>query len=238
LFILTLKKVGKIVPISFFALAVCTGASMILKLDIPASGTIPSGLPTIAIAPVSPDVLLYIITIALALALLASTDALLTSLIADNMTKTKHDSNRELIGQGLGNMLSGIFGGTACSSSTVCTVANIQTGAKTRLSGVVHSLLLIMVLLFFCPVVQGIPLAVLAGVLIKTGIDILYHGFFKNISNVPKSDTVVTVAVLMITIFGNLLVAVGVGVLLHTLIRRFSGSAVQSETDADEEVGA
>jgi len=228
LLILSLKKIDKIIPVSFFALVVCTGACKLFNLNIPTSGAIPSGLPSITLAPISLEALFYIITVALGLALLASTDGLLTSLIADNMTKTKHDSNKELIGQGLGNMFSGIFGGTACSSSTILTVANIETGARTRLSGIVHALLLIMILLFLGPVVQAIPLAVLAGILIKVGLDVIYFGFFKELASVPKSDIVVTLAVLAITVFGNLLVAVGVGVALHAFIRRLSGVTMQT----------
>ena len=225
LLLLTLRKIGAIIPISFFALSVVTAASMILKLDIPTSGAIPSGMPAIAIAPIGVESLFYVISIAFALALLASTDALMTSLIADYMTNTKHNSDRELIGQGLGNMISGLFGGTACSSSTVPTVANITTGARGRLSGVVHAILLFMALLFLGPIVESIPLAVLAGILIKTGIDILNHGFIKDFRQTSKADMIVKVAVMLITVFGNLLVAVGVGMVLYYAIRRLAAKA-------------
>jgi SulP family sulfate permease len=219
---LTPKKIGQVVPLPLLALVVCTVASVLLHFNIPIIGTIPTGLPGIKIAPVDFATLLQILPVAFALSLLGSLDSLLTSLIADKQTNTKHDSNRELVGQGLGNMFAGVFGGLAGAGATMRTMVNIKSGATTRLSGVVHSLVLILVLIVLAPAAQTIPLAVLAGILIKVGIDIMDYEFLKNLANTPKSDIIVMLTVLLITVFGDLIAAVAAGIVLHIILKKIS----------------
>ncbi|GBF23469.1 sulfate permease, SulP family [Candidatus Gastranaerophilus sp. (ex Termes propinquus)] len=217
---LTPKKIGKTVPPSLLALVACTILAVLLHFSVPAIGSIPNVLPEIKIAPIDLKTFFDILPLAFGLSLLGSIDSLLTSLVADKQTNTKHDSNKELIGQGLGNMFAGIFGGLAGAGATMRTVINIKSGATTRLSGTVHSLVLILILLVFAPLAELIPIAVLSGILIKIGIDIMDWEFLKNIHKISKRDTMVMLTVLFITVFGNLILAVAVGVVLHAIFKK------------------
>ncbi len=219
---LTPRKIACIIPPPLLALVICTITGMLLHFDVPVIGSIPSGMPTIKIAPVDFATLLRILPAAIGLSLLGSIDSLLTSLVADKQTNTKHDSDKELIGQGLGNMLAGVFGGLAGAGATMRTVINIKTGGTTRLSGVIHSLVLILILAVFAPAAQVIPIAVLSGILIKIGIDIMDYEFLKNIACIRKRDTTVMLTVLLITVFGNLIAAVAVGIILHIVLNKLN----------------
>lgn len=134
------------------------------------------------------------------------------------MTKTRHSSNQELIGQGIGNMLAGLFGGIPGAGATKGTVVNINAGGKTRVSGAIHGLFLLAVLLGLGSLASRIPLAVLAGLLIPVGFKIIDFKGLKHLAKVPKSDAVVLVIVLLITTFGSLIQAVGVGLALSSLL--------------------
>ena len=146
------------------------------------------------------------------LAVLGSIDSLLTSVIADNMTKTKHNSNRELIGQGIGNMIAAVIGGIPGAGATKGTVVNINAGGKTRMSGTLHGLFLLAVLLGLGKLAAHIPLCVLAGLLIPIGFKIVDLKGLKHLRKVPRADAVVLILVLLITTFGSLIYAVGAGV--------------------------
>lgn len=177
------KRITKLIPSTLVALVVITGLVQILgwnALTIADKSPIPSGFPLpklsifygVDLGLVMP----YIVT-AITLAGLGAIDSLLTSVVADNITKTKHNSNRELVGQGIGNSIAALFGGIPGAGATIRTVVNIQSGGKTRLSGVVHGLLLLMVLLILGPIASKIPLSVLAGILITVGIGVMdYRG--------------------------------------------------------------
>jgi SulP family sulfate permease len=138
--------------------------------------------------------------------------------IADNITKTKHDSNRELIGQGIGNIAAGLLGGIPGAGATKGTVVNIKAGGTTRLSGTIHGLFLLAVLLGVGQLAAYIPLAVLAGILIPVGFGIIDYKGLKHLSHVPKSDAIVLVTVFLITTFGSLINAVGIGIILASLL--------------------
>jgi SulP family sulfate permease len=214
-------KITKAVPSALVALISVSLLSFFLKLDIPLIGEIPSGLPSLKIEGVfsiPPDAYLLIAEYALVLAVLGSIDSLLTSVIADNITKTKHNSNRELIGQGIGNMVAALFGGIPGAGATKGTVVNINAGGRTRLSGTIHGLFLLAVLLGVSRLAAYIPLAVLAGILIPIGIAIIDKKGIKHILKVPKADAVVMIAVFAITTFGSLIQAVGVGVILASVL--------------------
>jgi SulP family sulfate permease len=188
-------KWGKYLPSPLVALIVGTLVSVSID-GVPILGSIPTGLPSFIMPSVSGDALLIMMEAALILAILGAIDSLLTSLVADNMTRTRHDSNRELIGQGVGNMAAGFFGGIPGAGATMRTVVNIRTGGVTKLSGVLHSLFLLAVVLVLAPLASQIPHAVLAGILVKVGYDIM---------------------VLSLTVFVDLITAVAAGVVIAAI---------------------
>ena len=214
-------KITKAIPSALVALIVATLIAYFFKWDVPLIGEIPSGLPSLQLAGLfSIDSSAYgtILEYALVLAVLGSIDSLLTSVIADNMTKTKHNSNRELIGQGIGNMLAAVIGGIPGAGATKGTVVNINAGGKTRVSGVIHGLFLLTVLLGLGQLAAHIPLCVLAGLLIPIGFKIVDFKGLKHLLKVPRADAVVLVLVLLITTFGSLIHAVGIGIALACLL--------------------
>lgn len=214
-------QITKAVPSTLIALISASLLGYFLRLDVPFIGNIPSGLPSIQIAELlTADLGAYLIILeyALILAVLGSIDTLLTSVIADNITKTKHDSNRELIGQGIGNIVAALVGGIPGAGATKGTVINIKAGGKSRLSGTVHGLFLLAVLLGLGQLAAYIPLAVLAGILIPIGFAIIDMKGLKHLLQVPRADAVVLVAVLAITTFGGLIEAVVLGIVLASLL--------------------
>ncbi|MFY7671818.1 SulP family inorganic anion transporter [Tenacibaculum sp. MEBiC06402] len=214
-------KITKAIPSALVALIGATLIAYFTKMEVPLIGEIPSGLPAFklgGILNVDASVYSLVIEYALVLAVLGSIDSLLTSVIADNMTKTKHNSNRELIGQGIGNMLAAAIGGIPGAGATKGTVVNINAGGKTRLSGIIHGLVLLAVLLGLGKLAAHIPLCVLAGLLIPIGFKIVDFKGLKHLTKVPKPDAVVLVLVLLITTFGSLIHAVGIGITLACLL--------------------
>lgn len=214
-------KITKVVPSVLVALVVGTVIAVSAGLNVPVIGDIPTGLPSLQVGNIlgaAKEHLGLVIGFGITLALLGSIDSLLTSVIADNVTKTKHNSRRELVGQGIGNMVAAIFGGIPGAGATKGTVVNINAGGKTRLSGVVHGLLLLGVLLGAGKLAAYIPLCVLAGLLIPVGLAIIDYKGFKHLRDVPRADAVVMLVVLLMTVFGNLIHAVGVGVVLASVL--------------------
>lgn len=207
---------GKYLPSPLVALFV--GTSVGLGFDsVPILGAIPTGLPSFIMPAISGDALLIIMEAALILAILGAIDSLLTSLVADNMTRTRHNSNRELIGQGVGNMAAGFFGGIPGAGATMRTVVNIRTGGVTKLSGLLHSLLLLAVVLVLAPLASQIPHAVLAGILVKVGYDIIDFSYLKRAHKGPRFDLVLMVLVLSLTVFVDLITAVAAGVVIAAI---------------------
>ncbi|MFW2582299.1 SulP family inorganic anion transporter, partial [Aliarcobacter butzleri] len=171
---LTPKRVSKIVPSALIALFVVTIISIYMNFNVMTIGEIPKSLPEFNF-PFSFDILHLniIFTYAITLALLGSIDTQLTSVLVDSRMKTKHNSKKELIGQGIGNTICSFFGALPGAGATMRTIVNINNGGTTKLSGIVHSITLLLIILFFAPLASKIPLALLAGILIKVGIDIL-----------------------------------------------------------------
>lgn len=207
------------VPAALLALIVVTIGSVLLNLDVPRIGSIPSGLPEFHM----PSLLSFesfekMLPIAFTIAILGSVDSLLTSLVADSLTRTRHDSNKELIGQGIGNTVAGLFGGLAGAGATMRTVVNIKTGGTTQISGALHAVLLLVILLVAAPLAEQIPMAVLAGILIKVGFDIIDYKFIKVIKHAPKYDLYVMLLVFILTVFDDLIFAVGVGIVLSSIL--------------------
>ncbi len=213
--------VTKRVPAVLVALIVGTVAAISLGLEVPRIGDIPSGIPAIQLRSmlgVQPEHYRFILESGVTLALLGSIDSLLTAVIADNLTKDRHNSNRELIGQGIGNIIASVFGGIPGAGATKGTVVNINAGGRTRLSGVLHGVLQLAVLVGLGSFAALIPLSVLAGLLISVGIAILDERGFRHIRSVPKADAFVMLVVLGWTVFGNLIMAVAVGITLASVL--------------------
>ncbi|HFU74125.1 MAG TPA: SulP family inorganic anion transporter [Helicobacteraceae bacterium] len=226
--------VTKKLPSTLVALISLSVLSTLMHLDVPIIGDIPKGLPEVHV-----DTLfrfdwkhpMVLIIPAITLAALGSIDSLLTSVVADNMTKSKHDSNKELIGQGIGNMLAGIVGGLPGAGATMRTVVNINAGGRERLSGVVHAVVLLVVLLGAGNYAALIPLPVLAGVLVTVGIGIIDYKGLKHMLHVPRSDMVVMLIVLVLTVTVDLLQAVAVGVVLASILfMKQMGDTLESKT--------
>ena len=214
-------KITKAIPSTLVALISMTIVTTFIGLEVPVIGTIPSSLPELkigAIASIHASDITLIIELALTLALLGAIDSLLTSVIADNITKTKHHSNRELVGQGIGNIMASCIGGLPGAGATMRTLVNINAGGQTPLSGVIHGVLLLAILLGLGNYAQVIPIPVLAGILITVGVGIIDYKGFRHIKSVPRTDAVVMLIVLGMTMFVDLIQAVAVGLILSSIL--------------------
>ncbi len=210
------KSWGKFVPPPLAALIIGTVASTFVA-GAPILGSIPTGLPSFIMPSFNQATIFIVIEAAVILALLGAIDSLLTSLVADNMTRTRHQSNRELVGQGIGNMIAGFFGGIPGAGATMRTVVNIRTGGKTKISGMVHSLFLLTIVVSLAPLAAQIPHAVLAGILVKVGYDIIDVSYLKRAHKGPRWDLALMSLVLALTVFVDLITAVVVGVVMASL---------------------
>ena len=240
------KNLGKYVPGALAALVLGTIASLFVGLPTDLTlGDIPTGLPQLTVPgiPADSDTLFIIFEAAVILAILGAIDSLLTSLVADNMTGTRHKSNKELVGQGIGNSIAGLFGAIPGAGATMRTVVNIRTGGSTRISGMVHSMVLIAAALPLAGLAAKIPHAVLAGILVKVGYDIIDWSYIRRAHKGPRWDLILMALVLLITVFDDLIKAVLVGVVLAALafvkqiadIQIAAASNIAPETDDPEE---
>ena len=215
------KKVTTVVPSTLVALFVVSAVAYGFGINYRPISAIPSGLPEIQYSVFKVlDISLvvkYIFT-AITLALLGAIDSLLTSIVADNMTKTIHEPNKELIGQGIGNSIGALFGGIPGAGATIRTVVNINSGGKTRLSGMIAGLLLLFILLAVGPIASKIPAAVLAGILITVGIGVMDYKGLKAIPYMPKPEVFILLIVLVLSSIWNLVYAVGIGLVIASLI--------------------
>ena len=179
-------------------------------------GNIPTGLPNPQLPALELALLVDMLKSALILATLGSIDSLLTSLVADNITRTYHESDRELVGQGIGNTLAGIFGGLPGAGATMRTVVNVRAGGRTPLSGALHAVVLLAIVLGAGGFASYIPHAVLAGILIKVGTDIIDWDYLKRLRHAPKAGVAMMITVLLITVF----VVAGLGVVKGLQIKK------------------
>lgn len=176
------------------------------------------------------------------LGILGSIDALLTSVVADSLTRTEHDSNKELIGQGIGNIVSGFLGGLPGAGATMGTVVNIKAGGRTALSGLFRAAILLVVVVGASRLTQNIPLSVLAGIIIKVGIDIIDWGFLKRAHHISHKSAMIMYGVIFLTVFVDLVVAVGVGVFVANILTIEKLSELRSDegvatvTDDDDTI--
>ena len=219
--------VSRKLPATLVALIIVTVISFFTGIDSNLTiGNIPSGLPMPFFLKNNIDltgidwftIIKSSIVPGLTLAGLGSIDTLLTSVVADNITKTKHNSNKELVGQGIGNAIAGLFAGIAGAGATMRTVVNIKSGGRTQLSGVIHSLLLLTILLGLGSLVKFVPLSVLAGILITVGWSIIDFKGFRDITKIPKADAFVLIVVFLTTVFVDLLTAVGIGMVIACVL--------------------
>ena len=207
-------RLRSLLPSPLAALIVGTLAALFLLPDAPVIGTVPTGLPDFHLPAITLELLPQIVQPALILALLGSIDSLLTSLVADSITRTRHNSNRELIGQGIGNMVAGMIGGLPGAGATMRTVINVRAGGRSPVSGALHSVILLALVLGLGPIAETIPHAALAGILIKVGWDIIDWGYLKRIRRAPRDKLVVMLVTLFLTVFVDLITAVGAGLIL------------------------
>ncbi|WP_058554288.1 SulP family inorganic anion transporter [Thiohalocapsa sp. ML1] len=194
-----------------------------------AIGEVPGGLPSIQLPTFTQEQWQHMVVDAIVLALLGSIDALLTSVIADSLTRTQHDSDKELIGQGLGNLASGLCGGLPGAGATMGTVVNIQTGAHTALSGLTRAVILGIVVFGAGALVEPIPKAVLAGIAIKVGIDIIDWGFLRRAHLVSVRGALIMYGVIAMTVFVDLITAVGIGLFVANVLTIRRLADLQSE---------
>lgn len=237
-------KVSKTIPSTLVALISVTVLAWGLSMDVAIIGAIPSGLPNFhfelftAISDFN-----LILMPAVTLAALGAIDSLLTSVVADNVTKTSHESNKELVGQGIGNMVAGMIGGIPGAGATMRTLVNINSGGTTKMSGVIHGVFLLLVLLGLSSMAALIPIPVLSGILLTVGISIVDKKGLSHIGKITKTDAIVLIIVLILTVFVDLLQAVAAGMIISSIIfikqmgditqKASTTTSIESDEDAE-----
>lgn len=233
-----LPKLNRMLPSPLLTLIVGTAVYMLFMpgSDVPILGDIPTGLPDIQMPTIMMAHLPDMITSALILAALGSIDSLLTSLVADNITRTHHKSDRELIGQGIGNAVAGLFGGLPGAGATMRTVVNVKAGGQTPISGALHAVILLAIVLGAGGLASNIPNAVLAGILVKVGTDIIDWDYLKRFKSAPKAGVVMMLTVLLLTVFVDLIIAVSVGMVMASMVflKRMSDLTLEGITAISE----
>lgn len=232
-----LPALNRVLPSPLLALVLGTVVSVIFlkETGIKVLGEIPSGLPDPVLPRMTWDLMPDMLASALILAALGSIDSLLTSLVADNVTRNYHKSNRELIGQGIGNTVAGLFGGLPGAGATMRTVVNIKAGGQTPVSGVFHALVLLAIVLGAGGLASEIPKAVLAGILVKVGTDIIDWDYLKRMHYAPKAGVVLMLVVFGMTVFIDLFMAVATGMVMASLLflKRVTDLQLDSMTVTD-----
>ncbi|MGF1804114.1 SulP family inorganic anion transporter [Aliivibrio sifiae] len=236
------EKYRKFVPAQLVALVAVTLISIIIfDMDsIRRIGEIPAGLPSIVIPTINSDMFMTMVIDALVLGTLGCIDTLLTAVIGDSLTRKEHDSDKELRGQGLANMISGLFGALPGAGATMGTVTNIQVGARSPLSGVFRAAVLALVVLVAGGLTEPIPMAVLAGIAVYVGFNILDWSFIQRAHKVSFAGMAIMYGVMLLTVFVDLIVAVGLGVFISNIIiierlSREQARQVKAISDADED---
>ncbi len=215
------KRITKVIPSTLVALLVVSGCAYFFLTDYTKIGNIPSGFPELQLELFSQfnlaQIYPYIFTAA-SLAALGAIDSLLTSIVADNMTKTKHNPDQELIGQGIGNSIAALFGGIPGAGATIRTVVNIKSGGHSKLSGMIAGVFLLVVLLLLGPLASQIPAAVLAGILVTVGMGVMDYKGLRHVRQAPIAEVVVMLLVLVLTVFIGLIEAVFLGLVLSCVL--------------------
>lgn len=214
------RRIRRFVPPQLLVLVVGTLVAVLILSEgaVRTVGPIPMGLPRIVLPTLTAGLATQIVLDGIILGVLGCIDSLLTSMIADSLTREHHDSNRELIGQGIGNLVSGFLGGLPGAGATMGTVVNIQTGARSPLAGIIRSLLLLAVVLVIGPALASVPMAVLAAIAVKVGFNILDWSFLGRAHRISMTSTLIMYGVLVLTVLVDLIVAVGLGVFLANIL--------------------
>ncbi|MBA6225246.1 SulP family inorganic anion transporter [Colwellia sp. MB02u-18] len=237
------KQYRKYVPAQLVALVAVTLLSIVFfDIDsIRRIGEIPAGLPALVIPHFTADMFMTMVVDALVLGTLGCIDTLLTAVIGDSLTRKEHDSDKELRGQGLANMISGLFGALPGAGATMGTVTNIQVGARSPLSGMVRALVLTLVVLIAGGLTEPIPMAVLAGIAVYVGLNILDWSFIQRAHKVSLQGMMIMYGVMLLTVFVDLIVAVGLGVFISNILiieqlSRAQAKQVKAISDTDQDV--
>ncbi|MCG6274144.1 SulP family inorganic anion transporter [Vibrio vulnificus] len=235
------KQYRKYVPAQLVALVAVTLLSVIIFDfdDVRRIGEIPTGLPSLVVPVINGEIFTAMVIDALVLGTLGCIDTLLTAVIGDSLTRKEHDSDKELRGQGLANMISGLFGALPGAGATMGTVTNIQVGARSPLSGVIRALILALVVLVASGLTEPIPMAVLAGIAVYVGFGILDWSFIQRAHRVSVQGMAIMYGVMLLTVFVDLIVAVGLGVFISNILiierlSRVQAKQVKAISDADE----
>ncbi len=214
----TPRRITKVIPSPLLGLLLITPLALwLFPENLPRIGSIPEGGLSFS-APNWTNHFPLLLRAGLVLAVLGAIDSLLTSLVADNISQSRHRSDRELVGQGIANSISGLFSGLPGAGATMRTVINIRSGGRTPLSGMTHSVVLLVLLLGAGPLAEGIPTALLAGILIKVGLDIIDWGFLLRAHRLSLKTALVMWGVLLMTVFWDLIGAVLVGMFVANLL--------------------
>lgn len=235
-----LPKINKLAPSPLLALVIGTLGYVLFMPSgsTPIIGNIPTGFPEFRLPTFEPALVTNMVISGIMLAGLGSIDSLLTSLVADNVTRTQHKSDRELIGQGIANTVAGMFGGLPGAGATMRTVVNVKAGGRTPIAGALHALVLLLIVLGAGSLASEIPKAVLAGILIRVGTDIIDWDYLKRLRSAPLAGVVLMVTVLVLTVAVDLLLAVGVGMVMASFlfmkrITELQLESITAVTDAD-----
>lgn len=239
-----LPKINSLAPSPLLALVFGTITYLLFipAGSTPVIGEIPTGFPEFRYPTIEMNLMLQMVASGLTLAGLGAIDSLLTSLVADNVTRTQHKSDRELIGQGIGNTIAGMFGGLPGAGATMRTVVNVKAGGRTPISGSLHAVILLAIVLGAGSLASDIPKAVLAGILIKVGTDIIDWDYLKRLKHAPKAGIVIMFTVLIVTVTIDLLLAVGIGMVMASFlfmqrITEMQIANTRAITNPDEEMG-
>ncbi|MDB9314742.1 SulP family inorganic anion transporter [Spirulina sp. CS-785/01] len=240
------RRYKKFVPPQLVALIIGTLVAVFFLGDVDirtigSIGKITPGLPELQMPMFRADELRLMFVNAMILAMVGSIDCLLTCLVSDGLTRYEHDSNKELIGQGVASIITGLFGGIPGSGATTPTVVNIQAGGRTALSGLSRAFVLLIIVLWAAPLTEVIPLSVLAGIVLNVGINIIDWGFLKRVHKISWKAAGIVYSVVLLTVFVDLMVAVGVGVFIANILTidrlsQLQSNSVKAITDADDQI--
>ncbi len=230
---LTALLIGTVIALLFFGNANIRTIATI--------GEITPGLPQLQMPMLTFENLRLMFVNATVLATVGSIDCLLTCLVCDSLTRSEHQSNKELIGQGIANLITGFCGGMAGSGATTASVVSIQAGGRTPVAGICRALVLLVIMLWAAPLTSGIPLAVLAGIVLKVGIDIIDWSFLKRVHKISWKAAGIVYSVVLLTVFVDLMVAVAVGVFIANILTidrlsELQSNAVKAITDDDDQI--
>ena len=223
-------RLRKFLPAPLAALVIGTLIAFFLLKGAPVIGEVPTGLPSLHFPELSPGFLAGVIEPAFILALLGSIDSLLTSLVADSITRTRHSPNRELVGQGIGNVAAGLVGALPGAGATMGTVVNIRAGGRTPVSGALRSVILLALVLGLGRITEPIPHAVLAGILMKVGWDIVDWRFITRIRHIRRDYILVMLITLLLTVFVDLVTAVALGLIAAGIARAQESEQVEMDS--------